>query len=101
MDDNAPPHCTRIMKNRIQKAGVPHMDWPAMSPDLNPIEHLWDQLKCRVYACDRPPRDLRDLREAVIAEWDLLPQNNVLRLVRNMRRRCEAVIAVGGGSTHY
>ena len=59
MDDNAPPHRARIVTVRLQALRVPHMDWPAMSPDLNPLEHLWDQLKRQVYARDPPPRDLR------------------------------------------
>ena len=58
MDDNAPPHCARIVTARLQAARVPHMDWPAMSPDLNPLEHLWDQLRHQVYAHDPPLHDL-------------------------------------------
>uniref|UniRef100_A0A3Q1G7N9 Tc1-like transposase DDE domain-containing protein n=1 Tax=Acanthochromis polyacanthus TaxID=80966 RepID=A0A3Q1G7N9_9TELE len=45
MDDNAPPHGSRIVRARLQEVGVPHMIWPAMSPD--PIEHVWD------YGADR------------------------------------------------
>lgn len=101
MDDNAPPHRARIVTARLQAARVPHMDWPAMSPDLNPLEHLWDQLKRQVYARDPPPRDLRELRVAVVAEWNLIPQNRLLRLVRSMRQRCQAVINANGGNTRY
>uniref|UniRef100_A0A3B5ACP2 Tc1-like transposase DDE domain-containing protein n=1 Tax=Stegastes partitus TaxID=144197 RepID=A0A3B5ACP2_9TELE len=48
MDDNAPPHRARIVTTRLQEVGVPHMVWPAMSHDLNPIEQVWDQLKQRL-----------------------------------------------------
>ena len=42
-DDNARPHNARITENFLQAHGVERMQWPAVSPDLNPIENLWDQ----------------------------------------------------------
>uniref|UniRef100_A0A3B3RC03 Tc1-like transposase DDE domain-containing protein n=1 Tax=Paramormyrops kingsleyae TaxID=1676925 RepID=A0A3B3RC03_9TELE len=101
MDDNAPPHRGRIVTARLQEVGVPHMVWPSMSPDLNRIEHVWEQLKQRLDDRTPPPSDLAELRVALVEEWNALPQDNIMRLVRSMRRRCQAVIAANGGNTRY
>uniref|UniRef100_A0A3B3R2W7 Tc1-like transposase DDE domain-containing protein n=1 Tax=Paramormyrops kingsleyae TaxID=1676925 RepID=A0A3B3R2W7_9TELE len=89
------------LKKKIMEVGVPHMVWPSMSPDLNPIEHVGDQLKQRLEDRTPPPRDLAELCVALVEEWNTLPQNNIMRLVRSMRRRCQAVIAANGGNTRY
>uniref|UniRef100_A0A668ACI7 Tc1-like transposase DDE domain-containing protein n=1 Tax=Myripristis murdjan TaxID=586833 RepID=A0A668ACI7_9TELE len=68
------------------------MEWPALSPDLNPIENLWDQLSRRVEARSSVPQNLNVLRAALQEEWDAMPQQTISRLVNNMRRRCQAVI---------
>ncbi|UYV78263.1 hypothetical protein LAZ67_16000727 [Cordylochernes scorpioides] len=49
------------------------MDWPARSPDLNPIEHVWDALGRRIGARHLSPRTLVELRTALLEEWGLLP----------------------------
>ena len=77
------------------------MEWPAMSPDLNPIEHLWDQLGRAVYARVTHRTTLADLKQMLVDEWDPIPQQNVAELLSNMMRRCQAVASVLGNTTRY
>ena len=99
-DDNARPHRARIVTDfHEQNMDYVHMSWPSRSPDMNPIEHAWDQLGRSVYA--RNPRNLNELRHYLMEEWDNLPQYRIRRLIRSMRRRCDSVIAAGGGMTRY
>uniref|UniRef100_A0A3Q3E5D1 Tc1-like transposase DDE domain-containing protein n=1 Tax=Labrus bergylta TaxID=56723 RepID=A0A3Q3E5D1_9LABR len=69
------------------------MEWPACSPDLNPIEHLWDQLERAVHARVTNTTTLADSRQMLVEEWDAIPQQCVTRLVTSMRRRCQDVVA--------
>ncbi|GFX32122.1 RNase H domain-containing protein [Trichonephila clavipes] len=63
------------------------MDWPAYSPDLNPIEHVWDALGRRIAACLHHPENTHQLKQMLIEEWALLPQEMLHQLVLSMRRR--------------
>nr|CAI5823781.1 unnamed protein product [Callosobruchus analis] len=55
MEDNAPPHTSRVAKNFLESEGVAVLEWPSCSPDLNPIEHLWDKIKRRIRARQNSP----------------------------------------------
>ncbi|UYV60626.1 hypothetical protein LAZ67_1001705 [Cordylochernes scorpioides] len=70
------------------------MDWPARSPDLNPIEHVWDTLGRRIGTRHPSPRTLVELRTALLEEWGLLPLDLLQSMVNSMRARCETLIAV-------
>lgn len=99
--DNARPHAARLTTAYLQNENVNVLPWPAYSPDLNPIEHLWDDLKRRLSMRIPRPENQRQLITALHEEWDTLPQNRFRRLVSGMRRRCTACLAAGGGHTRY
>ena len=54
--------------------GITRMDWPARSPDLNPIEHMWNELQVRLSARQVQPRSLQELGASLVKEWNNIPQ---------------------------
>jgi transposase len=77
------------------------LPWPAKSPDLNPIEHIWDLLDRRVRARAIPPRNVRELAGALVEEWGNISQQELANLVQSMSRRCPIVLNAAGGHTRY
>ena len=70
--DNAPVHKAKS-KQIVCEIGVEELDWPAQSLDLNPIEHLWDELERRLRARPHRPASVPDLTNALVAEWKQVP----------------------------
>lgn len=99
--DNARPHAARYTQAFLTQEGVDVMPWPPYSPDLSPIEHLWDLLDRQVRSRDPPPGNLQQLRQALQEEWNSIGQPRIRRLVSSMRRRCVAVRDARGGHTRY
>ncbi|GFU25183.1 transposable element Tc1 transposase [Trichonephila clavipes] len=73
------------------------LPWPASSPDLSPVEHVWEQLKRQMPSC----HSVHDLGLAVQELWAHLPQDNIRCLINSMPDRVAACIAAGGGPTRY
>uniref|UniRef100_A0A8C2H8Z7 Uncharacterized protein n=1 Tax=Cyprinus carpio TaxID=7962 RepID=A0A8C2H8Z7_CYPCA len=79
-----------------------HLEWPALSPDLNPIVNLWDQLSRCVEGRNPAPQNLNeDLRAALQEEWNAMPQQTISQLVDSMRHCCQAVVDAQGHVTSY
>ncbi|GFY10822.1 transposable element Tcb2 transposase [Trichonephila clavipes] len=100
MDDNARPHRARIVEKYLEDHGLERMEWPARSPDLNPIEHLWDYLGREVAALNPPPRSLHELKQGLLCVWTSLPIP-VSDNLNSMGNRCRQCIQVRGGHIPY
>ncbi len=99
--DNDPKHTSKVAKKWVEEHGVKVLDWPAQSPDLNPIEHLWWHLKRRMGTYPEPPKGISELWERVEAEWEKIPKEVCLDLIKSMPRRVAAVLKAKGGYTKY
>ena len=101
MHDNARPHRARLVDAYKVRHNINSLQWPSMSPDLNPIEHAWDALQKAVNARQPPVTTLQELEVALHQEWNQMPQRTCRNLVQSMGRRCQAVLEARGGHTHY
>lgn len=99
--DNARPHTARMTNDYLAANNITTLPWPSMSPDLNPIEHLWDVLDRRVRARESAPATPNELFLALQEEWEAIPAQTISNLIASMPRRCRAVIAAEGGHTPY
>ena len=99
--DNVRCHMARICQCFLNQNHIRVLPWPALSPDLSPIAHLWDELGRRVLHRQNPPETLQELRDTLVYEWKCTPQAFIKRLIGSMRRRCKVVVAARGGHTRY
>lgn len=100
-DDNAAVHRAKSVIEWKEENLIASLPWPAQSPDLNPIEHLWDILGQRVHRLKPHPKNLRELNDVLKAEWLKIPISDLEKLVNSMPRRVCAVIKNKGNPTEY
>ncbi len=93
--DNARPHIAKKTKKWLAEFGV-HLveDWPANSPDLNPIEHVWSWMT--TYVNKEAPTDKRSLIKAIEAAWDSIPQSVIRSYIGHFNNVCRQIIEAGG-----
>ncbi|KAK3505846.1 hypothetical protein QTP70_003826, partial [Hemibagrus guttatus] len=82
--DNDPKHTARATKKWLRKKHFKVLEWPSQSPDLNPIENLWRELKIRV--AQRQPQNMTALEEICMEEWAKLPATVCKNLVATYRK---------------
>jgi transposase len=109
MQDNASIHTSRAVRQWFRDMGIPLLDWPPYSPDLNLIEQVWFHLKKKVlelypeleFATRKTEDDLLKLEQALIEAWDALPTSLFESLVKSMPRRVMACYKAKGWYTKY
>lgn len=99
--DNAPIHKSRITMDWFKVNKIATMDWPANSPDLNPIENIWSILKDNVQNKEDFPRTVDDLKVALKEEWENLDGSVFEEAAASMSRRINLVLKAKGGPIKY
>ena len=97
--DNARPHTSRATKAYMEARGIKTIDWPAMSPDLNPIENIWSRMKIAVEK--EQPKSFERLKETVLKVWDSLELEDLAPYVQSMPNRLDKCIAAQGFTIDY
>ncbi|CDQ99500.1 unnamed protein product, partial [Oncorhynchus mykiss] len=82
MQDNV-AHVAGVCQQFLQEEGIDAMDWPARSPDLNPIEHIWDIMSRSIHQRHVAPQTLVD---ALVQVWEEIPQETIRHIIRSMPR---------------
>ncbi|CAB5315070.1 unnamed protein product [Rhizophagus irregularis] len=99
--DGASCHTSTYTVWWMRTHNIPILDWVAQSPDLNPIENLWNHLDSQVRKRKPVPRSKQELIEVIQDEWRKITIETCQRLILSMPNRVKAVIKAKGGHTKY
>lgn len=106
--DNAPIHASESTEEWLASHAISTIEWPAHSPDLNPIEHMWKALKGNLYRMfpdlwelKKNGLDIAYFTESLKKAWEAIPDDLIKRLIKSMRKRLLAIKKVRGWYTKY
>lgn len=100
MQNNARPHTANVTRRLFERHNITLLDHPPNSPDLNPIEHIWDEMGRRLNHREEQPHNFEELEETLRQIWHQIPQELIRRCI-NMQERLQAVIDQRGGNIRY
>lgn len=101
VQDNDPKHTSLTVKRWLEEHSVRIMKMPSCSPDLNPIEHVWNYIETRIRERSVQPKTIAELRQIIQEEWYKVPIEYIRELVSSMGDRISAVKRAKGGHTKY
>lgn len=101
VEDGAAAHRAGFTEEHRTHYGIKRMEWPANSPDLNPIETVWHMLKEILRRRRLRPRGGAEWKQAILDAWEEISNEHIRQLVRSMPQRIEAVIAAQGAHTRW
>ena len=99
--DNDPKHTSKRAQKWFEDNNIQVLSWPAQSPDISPIEHLWVHLKKKLNEYPTPPKGVHELWERVAEVWDEITPETCQNLIESMPRRIQAVIKAKEGHTKF
>ncbi|KAI4876818.1 hypothetical protein NFI96_009587, partial [Prochilodus magdalenae] len=82
--NNARPHVARVCRQFLENEGIGTIDWPTGSPDLHPIEYLWDIMFRSIQHHQVALQTVQELSDALVQIWEELPQDTIRRLIRSI-----------------
>jgi hypothetical protein len=99
--DNASIHSSYATKVVFIDLGIPLLPWPALSPDLNPIENLWGDMARAVYSGGKQYSSIEELKEAIMRAWNAISESRLAGLIDSMYDRCIDVLESRGKKIEY
>ena len=99
MHDNNPKHTSGLVKDWLKQKTIQTLPWPSFSPDLNPIENLWDELERRVKK--HQPKNLQELEVQLTEEWNNIELSVFEKLVDSVASRLYECVKMKGYPTKY
>jgi transposase len=99
--DNAPAHKKALVTTFLQAQNFETLDWPPQSPDLSPIEWVWNIIKMKMKALKPRPRTTARMQAAILDIWENLEDSTREKTIDTFRKRLQQCVERKGGFTDF
>ena len=99
LQDNDPKHTSKIVKSELNKMRIKCINHPPQSPDMNPIENLWDHIDRKIPIKDRS--STKTMLSAIMREWNNIPRETCMKLAMSMCNRVNELYRLKGRAINY